>query len=256
MRLSHRYIPARQLPDKSVSLLDTASARVAISQHAVPAEVEDSRRRIEALETELEIIAREAAVGVDVKDREDQAQELLTAERERLSGLEERWNSEKELVDRILEIRSQLRGTVEKVEGTESDLEKAADEAAEDVSIEGEPPRLRSSPDSVTTCSVSSESCRPSLANCRARARSSFPPSTNRPSLRLLRIGRAFRLDAWSRTRSKPSWVWPTSSTSGSSVRDTESRWWPSGFRPHGPDWTTRTSRSGCFLLAGPFRCR
>jgi type VI secretion system protein VasG len=48
VRLSHRYIPARQLPDKSVSLLDTACARVAISQHAVPAEVEDSRRRIEA----------------------------------------------------------------------------------------------------------------------------------------------------------------------------------------------------------------
>ena len=44
VKLSHRYIPARQLPDKSVSLLDTACARVAISQHAVPAEVEDSRR--------------------------------------------------------------------------------------------------------------------------------------------------------------------------------------------------------------------
>ena len=65
VRLSHRYIPARQLPDKSVSLLDTACARVAISQHAVPAEVEDSRQRIEDLKTELEIIAREEAVGVD-----------------------------------------------------------------------------------------------------------------------------------------------------------------------------------------------
>ena len=53
VKLSHRYIPARQLPDKSVSLLDTACARVAISQHAVPAEVDDCRRRIEALETEL-----------------------------------------------------------------------------------------------------------------------------------------------------------------------------------------------------------
>ena len=59
VRLSHRYIPARQLPDKAVSLLDTACARVAISQHAVPPEVEDCRRRIEALETELEIIGRE-----------------------------------------------------------------------------------------------------------------------------------------------------------------------------------------------------
>ena len=64
VRLSHRYIPARQLPDKSVSLLDTACARVAISQHAVPAEVEDCRRRIEALETELEIIRRESAVFI------------------------------------------------------------------------------------------------------------------------------------------------------------------------------------------------
>ena len=49
MRLSHRYIPARQLPDKAVSLLDTACARVAVSQHATPPEVEDCRRRIEAL---------------------------------------------------------------------------------------------------------------------------------------------------------------------------------------------------------------
>src|ERR1700730_17613798 len=65
VRLSHRYIPARQLPDKAVSLLDTACARVARSQHAVPAQLEDCRRRIEALHTELEIIGREEAVGID-----------------------------------------------------------------------------------------------------------------------------------------------------------------------------------------------
>ena len=69
VKLSHRYIPARQLPDKSVSLLDTAAARVAISQHAVPPEVDDCRKRIEALETELEIIGREKAVGVDTAAR-------------------------------------------------------------------------------------------------------------------------------------------------------------------------------------------
>ena len=61
VKLSHRYIPARQLPDKAVSLLDTASARVAVSLHATPAEVDDSRKRIAGLETELEIIARERA---------------------------------------------------------------------------------------------------------------------------------------------------------------------------------------------------
>src|SRR6202030_3760466 len=126
VRLSHRYIPARQLPDKAVSLLDTACARVAISQHAVPAEVDDSRRRIAALDTELEIIGREKAVGVDTAQREAQANEKLDDERERLKGLDARWQEEKGLVDRILDMRAKLRGTAEPVEGTNSPLEKAA----------------------------------------------------------------------------------------------------------------------------------
>jgi type VI secretion system protein VasG len=131
VRLSHRYIPARQLPDKSVSLLDTASARVAISQHAVPAEVDDCRKRIAALETELAIIGREKAVGIDIKDRETIAAEKLGAEKERLGKLEERWNAERELVKSILDIRKQLRDQTGKVEGTDSPLEKAADQIAE-----------------------------------------------------------------------------------------------------------------------------
>lgn len=130
VRLSHRYIPARQLPDKSVSLLDTACARVAISQHAVPAEVEDSRRRIEALNTELQIIKREQTVGVDTTAREQNANTLLGDEQQRLAELEQRWNAEKGLVDQILEIRSQLRAGLNPVEGTASDLEKAAQEQA------------------------------------------------------------------------------------------------------------------------------
>ena len=69
VRLSHRYIPARQLPDKAVSLLDTACARVAISQHAVPPQLEDCRRTIEALQIELEIIGREEAVGINAAER-------------------------------------------------------------------------------------------------------------------------------------------------------------------------------------------
>jgi ATPases with chaperone activity, ATP-binding subunit len=109
VKLSHRYIPARQLPDKAVSLLDTACARVGISQHAVPAEVDDCRKRIEALETELAIIGREKAVGVEVTTREQLANEKLAAEQERLAGLEERWNAEKELVGKILELRGKLR---------------------------------------------------------------------------------------------------------------------------------------------------
>ncbi|MFV3332965.1 type VI secretion system ATPase TssH [Pseudomonas sp. NY15437] len=116
VKLSHRYIPARQLPDKSVSLLDTACARVAISLHAVPAEVDDSRRRIQALETELAIIAREHAIGIEVGARRANSEALLAAERERLVTLEARWSEEKALVDELLATRARLReqaGTVD-----------------------------------------------------------------------------------------------------------------------------------------------
>ena len=88
VKLSHRYIPARQLPDKSVSLLDTACARVAVSLHATPAEVDDSAKRIEALETELAIIGRESAIGVDTAQREADAKAQLGDERARFETLE------------------------------------------------------------------------------------------------------------------------------------------------------------------------
>ena len=109
VRLSHRYIPARQLPDKAVSLLDTTCARVGISQHATPPEVEDCRRGIEALELELEIIGREEAVGIDVGTRRVDAEYKADIDRQRLVGLDARWKEEKGLVDKILELRSKLR---------------------------------------------------------------------------------------------------------------------------------------------------
>nr|WP_316643672.1 type VI secretion system ATPase TssH [uncultured Roseateles sp.] len=110
VKLSHRYIPARQLPDKAVSLLDTACARVAVSQHATPAEVEDCMRRIEALEIEEGIIGREAAVGVLVGERGNEVASKLATERERLVALETRWKEEKGIVDKILALRASLRG--------------------------------------------------------------------------------------------------------------------------------------------------
>jgi type VI secretion system protein VasG len=136
VRLSHRYIPARQLPDKAVSLLDTASARVAISQHAVPAEVDDCRRTIESLKTELDIIKGEKAIGIRTETREAVASERLAAEQARLKELESRWNDEKKIVKKILEIRARLRGATGKVEGTESELEQAADAAAKTVAVQ------------------------------------------------------------------------------------------------------------------------
>ena len=109
VKLSHRYIPDRQLPDKCVSVLDTACARVAISQSAVPPEVEDSRRKIDTLKTEAGIIEREQAVGVDIKDRKQIVESKLTEEAQRLEQLEQRWLKEKQLIDQILELRIELR---------------------------------------------------------------------------------------------------------------------------------------------------
>ena len=131
VKLSHRYIPARQLPDKSVSLLDTACARVAVSLHATPAEVDDSSKRIEALETELGIIGRERAIGIAVAEREASANTLLAAEKQRLAGLRGRWAAEKALVDRLLALRAKLRDALQPVEGTGSALEAAAGQAVE-----------------------------------------------------------------------------------------------------------------------------
>jgi len=135
VRLSHRYIPERQLPDKAVSLTDTASARVAISQHAVPPELEDCRRRIQALETELEIIGREVATGVDHTIRESEITEKLEAERQRLAKLEERWSKEKELVDAVLDIRARLRkygeGTIEQAGTVEKETAETSEKTEE-----------------------------------------------------------------------------------------------------------------------------
>ena len=108
-RLSHRYIPSRQLPDKAVSLIDTACARVAISQHATPPQVEDCRRQIEALQMESEILAREAAIGVDHTQRAAEVAARLDSEKQRFAGLEQAWKKEKDVVDKIVALRLALR---------------------------------------------------------------------------------------------------------------------------------------------------
>jgi type VI secretion system protein VasG len=126
VRLSHRYIPARQLPDKAVSLMDTACARVAVSQHATPPEIEDAQRRIETLNTELEIIGREEAIGIDVDSRRKSAEEKLAAAKGKLAELEPRWKVEQELVTKVLGLRAKLREGRAPVEGTSSELEKKA----------------------------------------------------------------------------------------------------------------------------------
>jgi type VI secretion system protein VasG len=108
VRLSARYIPSRQLPDKGVSLIDTACARVAMSQATIPAPVEDRRRRISLIDTELGIVEREISAGESHADRRD----ALLAERAQLASeqeaLEVRWEQEKVLAVEMAETRAQI----------------------------------------------------------------------------------------------------------------------------------------------------
>ena len=130
VRLSHRYIPARQLPDKAISLLDTVCARVAVSQHATPAEVEDIERRLQALEVEAAIIARENAVGMETGDRGPAVEAALTTAQAELDAARTRWDGEKLLVDQVLDLRAKLRAEGLPVDDTADPQEAEAEGAA------------------------------------------------------------------------------------------------------------------------------
>ncbi len=110
VRLSARYITDRQLPDKSVSLLDTACARVALSQSAIPAAVEDSERAIKSAEVEIGILEREMAVGAAHDKRLEELQETKKLSVDRLAVLKKQWDEEKTLVGQIRELRGKLEG--------------------------------------------------------------------------------------------------------------------------------------------------
>ncbi|WP_416381923.1 type VI secretion system ATPase TssH [Marinobacter sp. CA1] len=96
--LSTRFLASRQLPDKAVALLDTACARVAMSQASVPSPVERARAEVTALEQELDLLSRESRFGIDHSARQDQLDTRLHQARESLASLEAEWDSERELV--------------------------------------------------------------------------------------------------------------------------------------------------------------
>ena len=122
--LSARYIPARQLPDKAVSLIDTACARVAISQVAVPAVVEDTRKLIENRESEKASKEADRALGTADETRIAELEEELIGLREKLAGYEAEWEKEQGIVKEIQDLRAQLG-------------EEAADAAAIRSALEG-----------------------------------------------------------------------------------------------------------------------
>ncbi len=115
VRLSARYIPSRQLPDKAVSLIDTACARVAMSQAATPAAVEDRRRRIGLIDVAARILAREARSGADHAAR----LAALDAERVQvateLEALETRWSQERQLAADLAALRDRVEAAADPV---------------------------------------------------------------------------------------------------------------------------------------------
>jgi len=108
VNLSHRYIPARQLPDKAVSLLDTASARVAISQSAVPAMIEDAKASMDAREKEKAALVSDSDLGAHASDRIAAIDAEMATLKETLAGLESEWATEKKLVNEIRSLRDIL----------------------------------------------------------------------------------------------------------------------------------------------------
>ena len=110
VHLSHRYLAGRQLPDKAVSVLDTACARLALGQSATPPAIEDSVRQIDDLAVQQRILERESAVGTDHRER---LEEIATKSREiesRLGRLRTRFEQERDLVTTIRDLRTQLEG--------------------------------------------------------------------------------------------------------------------------------------------------
>lgn len=110
VKLSARYLPARQLPDKAVSLLDTACARVAVSQSATPARIADLKAAIAALETEIAAKTAERDLGAAPEARLAELETGLADHRARLAALEAAYDGEKTIVENILALRARLGG--------------------------------------------------------------------------------------------------------------------------------------------------
>ncbi|WP_179403112.1 type VI secretion system ATPase TssH [Burkholderia guangdongensis] len=112
VRLSHRYISGRQLPDKAISVLDTACAKVALAQSATPAAIDDTTKRIERIDAEIASLEREVASGASPDERLAGRLGELRAEREAASTLlaadEARYDGERAIVAEITELRAVL----------------------------------------------------------------------------------------------------------------------------------------------------
>lgn len=125
---SHRYIPSRQLPDKAVSLLDTACSRVAMTLHATPAQLEAVQRRIETLTLEQSVLRREAVLGMPVADREQALELELTQLLSQRDELQQKFENEKDLARDILQMEADLLAEAADVtpDGTQPPMDHSA----------------------------------------------------------------------------------------------------------------------------------
>ncbi|AJX16848.1 type VI secretion system ATPase TssH [Burkholderia ubonensis] len=134
VRLSHRYISGRQLPDKAISVLDTACAKVALAQSATPAAIDDTRKRIERIDAEIASLQREAASGAAHDERLGELRGARDAALEQLAADEARYEGERAIVAEITELRAALdraRGPSE--DGEPVDVQATRDKLAERV---------------------------------------------------------------------------------------------------------------------------
>ncbi|MBV6366360.1 type VI secretion system ATPase TssH [Pseudomonas aeruginosa] len=123
VKLSHRYISGRQLPDKAISVLDTACARVALGQHDVPPPLESLRHREQALEEELQRLRREQATGLDHSARITALESESGDNRRTIRELETRWDEEREAVRELLDTRRELLALSESADAAKPDEE-------------------------------------------------------------------------------------------------------------------------------------
>jgi type VI secretion system protein VasG len=134
VKLSHRYISGRQLPDKAISVLDTACARVALGQHDVPPPLESLRHRQNSLKDEVERLRREQATGADHRERITLLESESVGNVQAIRELETRWNEERVAVRELLETRRELLALSERAdsdkpdEGTDSRIDHLAAE--------------------------------------------------------------------------------------------------------------------------------
>jgi type VI secretion system protein VasG len=130
VRFSHRYLPDRQLPDKAVSVLDTACARLSLGQNTTPAAIEDATRTLADLDVQCRVLTREAAVGADHDERLDEIASQREAVVQQLAVLNARWEKEREIVSRVREIRAELERIVLGDDTASASAEAAADPEA------------------------------------------------------------------------------------------------------------------------------